>query len=127
MTEAEILAQTYLDTCVIERMQDVEDPETGLTEQGYAPTHEGVLSCALSQSGLGSAGGLAVVENSGNVNVTYEEQKLFLMPTIVVHKGDRISITQSTGYKHVLYAKKPFYYPSHTEINLTGSEIDAKT
>lgn len=124
MNEAEILASTYNDICIIQRLQDVEDPDTGLTDQDYAPVHEGSLPCALSQSGLGSAGALAVVENAGMVNVTYEEQKLFLMPNTDVLKGDRITITQSTGHMNVLYAKKPFYYPSHTEISLTGSEID---
>lgn len=128
MNEADILANTYFDKCMIERIQDIENPDTGITEQGYAPIkgQKEAIPCALSQSGLGSAGALAVVENSGSVNVTYEEQKLFTGPGVDVLKGDRIQITQSTGYKQVLYAKKPFFYPSHTEINLTGSEIDGK-
>ncbi|MGZ7364078.1 hypothetical protein ACXWR9_09315, partial [Streptococcus pyogenes] len=76
--EADILAMTYLDTCVIERMNDIENSETGITEQGYSPIHGGKLKCALSQSGLGSAGSLPVVENKGTFNITYEDQKLFL-------------------------------------------------
>lgn len=128
MNEVEILASTFFDTCTIERLQNIENPDTGITEQGYGPIkgQEKSLSCALSQSGLGSAGALAVVENAGPVNVTYEEQKLFTGPGVDVKKGDRIQITQSTGHKQVMYAKKPFFYPSHTEINLTGSEIDGK-
>ena len=124
MREADILASTYLDTCTIERLGDWEDPETGLTKQSYQPVQDDTLPCALSQSGLGSAGALSVVENTGMVNVTYEEQKLFLMPGVDIIKGDRITVTQSTGQQHVLYAKKPFAYPSHLEVNLTGSVID---
>ena len=56
--------------------------------------------------------------------VSYEEQKLFLEPNIKVKKGDRITITQGTGQKHVLFSKKPFYYPSHIEVVLSGSSID---
>ncbi|MDN3196251.1 hypothetical protein [Enterococcus faecalis] len=124
MNEADILAMTYLDTCVIERMNDIENSETGITEQGYSPIHDGKLKCALSQSGLGSAGSLPVVENKGTFNITYEDQKLFLMPDADVKKADRITVIQSTGQKHVLFAKKPFNYPSHIEVTLTGSAID---
>lgn len=128
MNEAEIIATTFFDTCIIERLQDIENKDTGVTEQGYAPINnqEQSLPCALSQSGLGSAGALAVVENAGAVNVTYEEQKLFTGPGVDIKKGDRIKITQATGHEYILFAKKPFHYPSHTEINLTGSEIDGK-
>ncbi|EMW6313277.1 hypothetical protein AAFE42_003110, partial [Enterococcus faecalis] len=56
--------------------------------------------------------------------ISYEEQKLFLEPNIKVKKGDRITITQGTGQKHVLFSKKPFYYPSHIEVVLSGSAID---
>lgn len=123
MSEAEILAMTYFDTCIISRLEDAEDPDTGLTEQNYQDVYAGV-KCALSQSGLGSTGNLAVVENTGNVNVTYEDQKLFLTPDLIVKKGDRIAVTQQNGFTNTFYAKKPFYYPSHLEINLTGREID---
>lgn len=122
MIEAEILAESYEDVCVIERYQDIEDPETGLTEQNYVAIHDGDLICALSQTT--NANRLAVVEGSGNINVTIEEQKLFIIPGITVKKGDRITITQSTGHTSVFYASKPFYYPSHTEIKLSGREID---
>lgn len=127
MDEAEILAMTYEDWCIIERLKDVEDPDTGVTEQQYVPVVVDEIDqfpCAFSQSGLGSAGSLSVIENTDVINVTYEEQKLFLMPDIDVRKGDRVTVTQSTGQSHVLYAKKPFHYPSHIEVNLTGSEID---
>lgn len=56
---------TYLDTCVIERMSDIENPETGITEQGYSPIHDGKLNCALSQSGLGSAEAYQLLKTKG--------------------------------------------------------------
>ncbi|MBE9895269.1 hypothetical protein G8C15_07970 [Enterococcus casseliflavus] len=123
MDEAAVLATTYLDSCVIERYGDHENPITHITEQIYAPVHDGVLICGFSQS---NSGDLPVIGNGNVVNVTTVEHKLFMMPNSDVMKGDRITVTQSTGHKHVLYAKKPMFYPSHTEIELTGSEIDAK-
>lgn len=93
---------TYLDTCVIERMGDIENPETGITEQDYSPIHDGKLKCALSQSGLGSAGSLPVVENKGTFNITYEDQKLFLMPDVDVKRP-----TESLSFK--VQVKSIFY------------------
>lgn len=121
MNEAEVLAATYFDTCVIERMNDIENTENGITEQVYFPIHDGKLPCAFSQ---GSMGNLPVIENKEAFNISYEEQKLFLEPNIKVKKGDRITITQGTGQKHVLFSKKPFYYQSHIEVVLSGSAID---
>lgn len=120
MKEADILASTYLDTCVIERLQDIEDSETGLTEQAYEPIHEGVLKCAFSQGAFSDLPVLA----GDSVNKTSEDQKLFLMPNTDIKKGDRIQVIQSTGQASTLFAKKPFFYPSHTEVGLQGSEID---
>ena len=74
MNEAEILAATYFDTCVIERMSDIENTESGITEQVYFPIHVGKLPCAFSQ---GSMGNLPVIENKEAFNISYEEQKLF--------------------------------------------------
>lgn len=105
MNEAEVLAATYFDTCVIERMSDIENVESGITEQVYFPIHDGKLPCAFSQ---GSMGNLPVIENKEAFNISYEEQKLFLEPNIKVKKGDRITITQGTGQKHVLFSKNLF-------------------
>lgn len=124
MTEADILETTYLDSCMIERIQDAEDPESGVTKQEYAPTHEKLLPCALSQSGLGASGNLSVVHNADVVNVTDEEYRLFLRPEVEIKKGDRITIDQKHGFKYVLYAKKPFYYPSHCEVNMTERDLN---
>lgn len=121
MTEQEILESTYLDKCTIRRFGDVEDEETGITEQGLQVIAEN-LKCAFSQNTVKDS--LPVVENTSSVNVTYDDQKLFISPGIDVLKGDQISIVQSTGHTHKLIAKKPFYYPTHTEINLTGSDIN---
>lgn len=121
MTEQEILELTYLDICMVERFDDVEDPKTGITEQGWKTIVDN-LKCALSQNMIKDA--LPVVEGTSPVNVTYDDQKLFISPGINIIKGDRITIMQSTGQEHILYAKKPFYYPTHTEINLTGRDVN---
>lgn len=121
MTEQEILESTYLDKCTIRRLVDVEDEETRITEQDWQVVAESI-KCALSQNTVKDS--LPVVENTSSVNVTYDDQKLFISPGIDVLKGDHITIVQSTGHVHGLIAKKPFYYPTHTEINLTGSDIN---
>ncbi|HBM8089881.1 TPA: hypothetical protein L0X72_002772, partial [Enterococcus faecalis] len=54
MNEAEILAATYFDTCIIERMSDIENTESGITEQAYFPIHDGKLPCAFSQGSMGN-------------------------------------------------------------------------
>lgn len=121
MTEQKILESTYLDKCTIRRLGDVEDEETGITEQGWYVVAESI-KCALSQNTIKDS--LPVVENTSSVNVTYDDQKLFISPGIDVLKGDQISIVQSTGHTHELIAKKAFYYPTHTEINLTGRDVN---
>ena len=50
------------------------------------------------------------------------KNKNFLEPNIK-EKGDRITITQGTG-QNMCYFQKPFYYPSHIEVVLSGSSID---
>ena len=74
MNEAEVLAATYFDTCVIERISDIENVESGITEQVYFPIHDGKF--VFSQ---GSMGNLPVIENKEafKFNISYEEQKLF--------------------------------------------------
>ena len=126
MNDAEILATTYFDTCLIERLSDRVNTDTGLTEQTYQPVYDEPIKCALSQSGLGSAGNLSVIDSTGMMNVTQEDQKLFTQPNIKILKGDRLTVTQQGGQMHVYYAKQPFFYPSHTEINVVGREIDGK-
>ncbi|MGX4686308.1 hypothetical protein JNUCC83_05330 [Vagococcus sp. JNUCC 83] len=121
MNEADILATTYLDSCRIERFDDVENKETGLTEQNWIKIYDDVR-CALSQNTRKDD--LPVIEGTNSVNVTYDDQKLFIRPGIDVVKGDKLTVTQSTGHKHILFAKKPFFYPTHTEINLTGRDIN---
>lgn len=120
MDEADILAETYLDTCQVMRMQDVEDPETGITHQEYGPTTEEPIPCALSQ---GDMDGLAVVESGSMLNATTDGYKLFTRPTINIIKGDLIEVTQAVGgVVFKLYASQPFYYPSHCEVDLTGRD-----
>lgn len=118
MNEADILAMTYEDSCAISRLQDVEDSETGITEQAYVPVHTDI-PCALSQA---QQDGLAVLEG-GMLNVATDEYKLFIRPEITIQRGDKVDTFQSaSGISFELYATKPFYYPSHCEVGLTGRE-----
>jgi hypothetical protein len=120
MTEAEVLALTYTDTCLIERFEDKKNPETHITEQVWQLVNDEPLKCGFSQK---TTGGLPVVEGE-MVNATVVEHKLFMIPNVDVKKGDRITITQSTGQTHIMYANKPMFYTSHTEVILTGREIN---
>lgn len=118
MNEADVLAMTYEDSCTISRLQDVENQETGITEQAYAPILTDV-PCALSQARLD---GLAVLEGS-MLNAATDDYKLFIRPEITVERGDRVSVLQTASTANLeLYATKPFYYPSHCEVGLTGRE-----
>ena len=120
MDEVEILAATYLDTCQVMRLQDVEDPETGITHQEYRPTTAKPIECALSQ---GNMDRLAVLESDGMVNVTKDSYKLFTRPTVEILKGDLIEVMQAiSGTVLKLYTRQPFYYPSHCEVELAGRD-----
>lgn len=121
VNEADVLTVSYEDRCTIARYVDVEDHVMGITK----PVLQTVVTdvpCALSQNT--SKDSLAVVEGTGMVNVTYEDLKVFIPPNIRVIKGDQITLKQSTGQTHLFIAKKPFYYPSHAEINVTGRDIN---
>lgn len=102
MNEADILAMTYEDLCTVKRMNDVEDVETNITSQKYVPVYEDVY-CALSQTGLGQAGGLAVVEDADMLNVTISEYRLFTKPDIHFAKGDKVIVKQKASGKPLLY------------------------
>ena len=91
MNEADILAMTYEDQCTVKRMEDVENPETNITSQKYISVYEDI-TCALSQTGLGQAGGLAVVEDADMMNVTISEYRLFTRPNIQFLKGDKVIV-----------------------------------
>lgn len=122
MNEADILAMTYEDQCTVKRMEDTEDPETNVTSQKYVSVYEDI-QCALSQTGLGQAGGLAVVEDADMLNVAISEYRLFTRPNIQIVKGDKVLVQQkASGKPFTLYAKEPFYYSSHCEVNLTGRD-----
>lgn len=118
MTEADILAMTYEDTCTVFRLDDIEDPETGITKQDYAPVHKDI-PCSLSQV---RQDGLTVIDGD-MVNIATDEYKLFLRPEIKISRGDKVAVTQkASAGTFDLYATKPFYYPSHCEVGLTGRE-----
>lgn len=120
MNEADILATTYKDSCVIERIKDVVNPETRITKQEYRPVYGDPIKCALSQSRLD---GLPVIKDGEMLNTSVDDYQLFVRPTINIKKGDRITVTQQVnGLVIKLYASKPFYYPSHCEVKLTGRD-----
>lgn len=120
MREADVLAATYLDSCIIMRLQDVEDPESGITHQEYMPTTDQPIPCALSQSNMD---GLAVIKNGDMLNVTVDDYKLFVRPTVEILKGDLIRVTQAISHITIeLYASQPFYYPNHCEVGLNGRD-----
>lgn len=120
MREEDVLAATYIDSCIIMRLQDVEDPESGITHQEYMPTTDQPIPCALSQSNMD---GLAVIKNGDMLNVTADDYKLFVRPTVELFKGDLIEVTLAISHVVLkLYASQPFYYPSHCEVKLTGRD-----
>ncbi|WP_434102696.1 hypothetical protein [Enterococcus faecalis] len=121
MNEAGVLAATWFGTYDVDQLDQSESAASGITEQVYLTINNSKLPCAFSQ---GSMGNLLVTEHKEAFNYCYEEQKLFLEPNIKVKKGDRITITQGTGQKHVLFSKKPFYYPHRDKVALSGSAID---
>lgn len=106
MNEADILETTYEDSCIIERLMDIEDSNTNITIQDYKKVYDNPIPCALSQ---GQIDGLAVIEDGEMVNVSTDTYKLFIHPKIKLKKGDRITITQkSSGLIFSLFATKPF-------------------
>lgn len=118
MNEVDILAMTYEDIATILRLQDVENQETGITEQKYIPIHENV-PCALSQV---RQGGLKVLDGD-MLNVAIDEYELFVRPEIKVKRGDKVVVTQKiSGVIFELFATKPFYYSNHCEVGLTGRD-----
>ncbi len=46
------------------------------------------------------------------------------MPDVDVKKADESLSFKVQVKKHILFAKKPFNYPNHIEVTLTGSAID---
>ncbi|MCS5458484.1 hypothetical protein NWO28_06705 [Enterococcus faecalis] len=80
MNEAEVFTATYFDTCVIERISDIENVESGITEQVYFPIHDASYPVLFSRK----MGNLPVIENKEafKFNISYEEQKNFFRTLI---------------------------------------------
>lgn len=49
MNEADILETTYEDSCIIERLTDIEDSNTNITIQDYKKVYDNPISCALNR------------------------------------------------------------------------------
>ena len=54
MHEADILETTYEDSCIIERLMDIEDSNTNITIQDYKKVYDNPIPCALSQGQIDS-------------------------------------------------------------------------
>ncbi len=114
MTEADILATTYLDTCTITRKSGiVKNEDTKQSRQGEITVAEQVL-CALSS---GSGGGIQQSEGYGNYRSGYT---LFCRPDVDIQAGDKVVVATKAGRLYTLWAGRPFTFAgSHTETPLS--------
>jgi len=114
MSDAGILAQTYLDTCDIYRYEEAE--VQGITKFTDVLKHSGV-KCALSRKSLAKA-----TEN--NATEISSSSKVFFMPDVDVQEGDKLVITQQGAIKSKEYkAGETFpYYGSHIEVMVTRND-----
>lgn len=113
MNNADILSQTYFDTCDIYRYE--ETVTQGITRNAEVLKYSGV-KCALSQGALGKASGSPATEISAS-------SKVFFTPDIDVKEGDKLMITQQgASYAKEYKAGEVFsYYGSHTEARVSRS------
>ena len=56
------------------------------------------------------------------VNVSTDTYKLFVHPKIKLKRRSNNNNSKGQWLNFSLFATKPFYYPSHCEVNLIGSE-----
>lgn len=114
MNNADILAQTYLDTCDIYKYEKTE--VNGITRFAEVLKYSGI-KCALSRKSLAKAAENNTTEISSNSIV-------FFMPDVDVQEGDKLVITQQGAIKSKEYkAGETFsYYDSHIEVMVTRSD-----
>ena len=116
MSEADILATTYLDKCTIARRgAAVKDPDTKLSRQEEITVAQDV-PCSLSTP---SGGKLELSGGHGQTNTSYS---LFCRPDVDVQAGDKI-IALKGGRAYALWAGSPTTYSgSHTDTPLFEDE-----
>lgn len=113
MTEADILASTYTDTCTVYRPYKVVQPsgesvfKKGLEGQAV---YEGIL-CALSSP----AGGKL---NQGRATASVDTDfSLFVRPEVDIQPGDTV-VAVRLGKRFVCGAGLPERHPSHNNVPL---------
>ena len=113
MTEADILASTYTDTCTVYRPQKVEQPsgesvfKKGLEGQ---VVYKGI-PCALSSP---SGGKLNQSQTTARVDTDFS---LFVRPEVDIQPGDTVAAMR-LGRRFVCVAGLPERHPSHNNIPL---------
>ncbi len=114
MTEADILATTYDDTCTVYRpfKKELESGETVFQDglQGQVVYQD--LACSLARPSGGKASKKTPVINAG------VEYVLFTSPDIDIQQSDTIVVTQQ-GREIIVFAGRPAYYSSHNEVPVT--------
>lgn len=114
MTEADILATTYDDTCTVYRpfKKVLESGETAFQDglQGQVVYRD--LACSLARPTGGSPKREKPVIKAG------VEYVLFVRPEIDIQQSDTIVVTQQ-GREIIVMAGRPAYYPSHNEVPAT--------
>lgn len=114
MIHADVLAQTYFDTCSIYRYEQT--VTGGITRQAEVLKYSNV-KCALSQGSLVKATG----DNAAEISAS---SKVFFTPDTDVKEGDKLMITQQgASYAKEYKAGEVFsYYGSHIEVRVSRSD-----
>lgn len=120
MTEADILAMTYTDTCTVYRPGKVTLPSgesvfhTGLEGQ---QVYEGI-PCALSSP---SGGKLAQGQTTASIDTDF---LLFVRPEVDIQPGDTVLVTR-LGKQTEAVAGLPDRQPSHNNVPLKLAKATA--
>ena len=111
MTEADILATTYDDSCTVYR------PFKTVLENGETVFNDGVkgrvvyenLPCSLSRPSSSTP------KKGTPTTVAPVEYTLFVRPEVDIQQSDTLVVLQQ-GHEIIVTAGRAAYYPSHNEI-----------
>lgn len=117
MTEADILAITYYDSCsIIRKVGVVKNPETGMSRQQSVIVGTDI-PCALSTP---TGGSINHSEGHGSYHSGYT---LFCRPDVDIEAGDKLHVITKSGRKYTLWAGRPDTFTgSHTATPLSEEE-----
>lgn len=118
MTEADILAQTYTDTCIVYRTFKEKLPNGETVHKKGSDgevIYENIL-CALSSPSGGK------LHQSESTATTPKEYCLFVRPEVRIRPNDTVFIVNELGIKTKAIAGKADYYSSHANIPLKDVE-----